>query len=192
MYNMKRWILTIAIAAPTLMCAQDINLVQFESLKSKATDTVEVNLTEAMLGMAGGFLSDSDPKQADVKKILGGIKGIFVRSLKFDKEGQYSTSDMDAIRTQLKGAGWQSMVDVHSTKSGGDNAGVYMRSDGKKMTGLVVLAFEPKELTVVNISGTIDPSQIQALSGTLGIPNFNVGFDKGKGGDKKDDKKKEE
>jgi len=183
---MTRWILTIAVAAPALLWSQDINLLQFDALKSKASDTVEVNLTEAMLHMALGFLSDGDAKQAEVKKLVGGLKGVFVRSLKFDKEGQYSTADVEAIRTQLKGAGWQSMVDVHSTKAGGDNAGVYMRSDGKKMTGLVVLAFEPKELTIVNISGVIDPSQIQALSGTLGIPNFNVGFDqKGKGGDKK-------
>ena len=180
---MQRSILIIAMAAGTLIWAQDINLLQFDSLKSKASETTEVNLTEAMLGMAGGFLSDSDPKQADVKKLLGGIKGIFVRSFKFEKEGQYSSVDIDGLRNQLKGAGWQSMVDVHSTKEGGDNAGVYMRTDGKKMTGLVVLAFEPKELTVVNISGTIDPSQIQAVSGTLGIPNFSVGFDqKGKKG----------
>ena len=186
MNDLKRWILTIAIATPTLILGQDINLLQFDSLKSKATETTEVNLTEGMLGLAAGFLNDSDPKQADVKKLLGGIKGIFVRSFKFDKEGQYSAADVEALRTQLKGAGWQSMVDVHSSKPGGDNGGVYMRTDGKKMTGFVVLAFEPQELTVVNISGTIDPAQIQALSGTLGIPNFSVGFDqKGKDGGKK-------
>jgi hypothetical protein len=179
---MKSWIMTIALAAaPLVAVAQDINLLQFDSLKSKATDTVELNLSEPMLRMAMGFLSDSDAKQADVKKLVGGIKGIYVRSFKFDKEGQYSTADMDSLRNQLKGAGWQSMVDVHSSKTGGDNAGIYMRTDGKQMTGLVVLAIEPKELTIVNISGTIDPAQIQALSGTLGIPNFNVGFDqKGK------------
>jgi hypothetical protein len=187
MNDMKRWILTAAMAAPALAFGQDINLLQFDALKSKASDTVEVNLSEPMLRMAVGFLSDNDAKQADVKKLVGSLKGVFVRSFKFDKEGQYSAADVEALRNQLKGAGWQSMVDVHSTKAGGDNAGVYMRTDGKQMTGLVVLAFEPKELTVVNISGSIDPAQIQALSGTLGIPNFSVGFDqKGKG-----DKKKE-
>src|ERR1700730_1375533 len=155
---MKPWILTIAMTAvgPLVALAQDINLPQFDSLKSRAIDTVEVNLSEPMLRMAMGFLSDSDAKQADVKKLVGGIKGIYVRSFKFDKEGQYSAVDIEALRKQLKGVGWQSMVDVHSTKAGGDNAGVYMRTDGKQMTGLVVLAFEPKEFTVVNITGSID------------------------------------
>jgi len=178
----KLWILTIAMAA--LAAAQDINLLQFDNLKRKASDTVEVNLSEPMLRMAMGFLSDSDAKQADVKKLVGGLKGIFVRSFTFDKEGQYSTADVESLRAQLKSAGWQSLVDVHSSKTGGDNAGIYMRTDGQRMTGLVILAMEPKELTVVNIAGSIDPAQIQALSGTLGIPNFNVGFDN-KGTDKK-------
>jgi hypothetical protein len=129
-------------------------------------------------------MSDNDPKQADIKKLIGGLKGIYVRSFKFDKEGQYSATDVEALRAQLKAAGWQSIVDVHSRKAGGDNAGIYMRTDGKQMTGLVVLAFEPKELTVVNIAGSIDPAQIQALSGTLGVPTFHVGFD-GKGPEKK-------
>lgn len=148
---------------------------------------MEVNLNESMLRMAqmaAGFMNDNDPKQADMKKLIGGLKGVYVRSFKFDKEGQYSMAEIEALRARLKGSGWQSMVDVHSSKTGGDNAGVYMRTDGKRMTGLVVLAFEPKELTVVNISGSIDPAQIQALSGTLGIPSFHVGFD-GKGPEKK-------
>ena len=182
---MKLWILTFALSAAA--GAQDINLVQFDVLKSRASDTVEVNLNEPMLGMArvaAGFMNDNDPKQADMKKLIGGLKGVYVRSFKFDKEGQYSTTEIEALRAQLKGAGWQSMVDVHSSKISGDNSGIYVRSDGKQMTGLVVLASEPKQLTVVNISGAIDPAQLQALSGTLGIPNLNFGFD-GKGPVKK-------
>lgn len=177
---MKRWILLFVLAAEA--AAQDINLLQFDNLKSRASDTVEVNLSESILRMAAGFMSDKD--EADVKKLIGGLKGVYVRSFKFDKEGQYSMAEIEALRTQLKGAGWQSMVDVHSSKTGGDNSGIYVRSDGKQMTGLVVLASEPKQLTVVNITGSIDAGQIQGLSGTLGIPNFHAGFN-GKGPGKK-------
>lgn len=180
---MKRLVLTIVMSAAAAR-AQDINLLQFDALRSKASDTVEVNLSESMLRMAAGFMSENDPKQADMKKLISGLKGVYVRSFKFDREGQYSTTEIDALRAQLRGAGWQSMVDVHSSKPGSDNAGVFTRTDGRQMTGLVVLAFEPKQLTVVNISGSIDLAQIQALSGTLGIPSFNAGFGV-KGPDKK-------
>jgi hypothetical protein len=35
-----------------------------------------------------------------------------------------------------------------------------------------VLSAEPKELTVVNIDGPIDPEQLSELSGHMGIPRF--------------------
>ncbi len=176
---MKRCVLILmmTMAAVAIAWGQDINLSQFEALKSRASDTVEVNLSEPMLRLAAGFMNGQDANQTSIKKILEGLKGIYVRNLKFDKEGQYSTADAEAIRAQLKSAGWQSVVDVHSSKPGGDNAGVYLRNGGK--SGVVVLSFQPKEFTVVNLSGSIDLAQIQALSGQLGIPSFNAGFNGG-------------
>jgi len=35
-----------------------------------------------------------------------------------------------------------------------------------------VLSAEPKELTIVNIDGPIDPEQLSELGGHLGIPPF--------------------
>jgi hypothetical protein len=176
----EMWKMTIAAGLVLgIMQAQDIDLSQFDSLRQKASKTVDVNLTEPMLKMAAGFIgADNDPEAAQVKNLVSGLKGVFVRSFKFDSPGQYSTADVEAIRKKLIGPGWQSLVDVHSSKPGDDNAGVYMRTDGKQMTGMVVLAMQPLELTIVNITGVIDPAQIQALSGNFGIPNFNVGFDK--------------
>ena len=183
---MKRWIVIFAISA--VAGAQDVNLQMFDALRGKATDTVEVNLSESMLHMAAGFMNGNDPKQADTKKLVEGLKGVYVRSYKFDKEGLYAPSDVEAIRDQLKAAGWQSMVDVHASRAGGNNSGVYVRSDGKQMTGMVVLASEPKQLTLVNISGTIDLAQLQSLSGTLGIPPIQMGFE-GKGPKRKEKEK---
>ena len=184
---MNRWILTLALTAAAALPAQDIDLLKFDNLRSKATDVQEVNLTEPMLKMAAGFLGGGDPKQDSNRKLIDGLKGVFIRSFKFDREGQYSGADVDGLRKQLTGSGWQTVVDVRSTRGQGDNAGIYMRTDGARMTGLVILSMQPKELTVVNISGSLDPSQLQALSGTLGIPNFNIGFDQNK-----DKKSKEE
>ena len=63
------------------------------------------------------------------------------------------------------------------------------------MMGLVVLAFEPEELTVVNIVGVIDPAQVRELGGKLGIPSIWDG-DRGRNGSRrkagKDDKEDEQ
>ncbi len=58
---------------------------------------------------------------------MKGLKGIYVRSFEFSKAAQYSAADVEAIRSQLRGANWKSIVEVHS-KNDGDNADVYVTS----------------------------------------------------------------
>ena len=55
--------------------------------------------------MAAKFLGN-DPEEAEVKKLIGDIKGVYVRGLKFEKEGEYSLADVEAIRSQLQGPSW--------------------------------------------------------------------------------------
>ena len=53
--------------------------------------------------------------------------------------------------------------------------GVYVyTSDGQKILGLIVVAAEPTELTVVNIDGAIDPARVRELSGKFGIPKIDI------------------
>jgi Domain of unknown function (DUF4252) len=61
---------------------------------------------------------------------------------------------------------------VRSEKSG-DNAEVYIKTDNKKIGGLVILSTEPKELTIVSIEGSIDPDQLNELGGHFGIPKLD-------------------
>jgi hypothetical protein len=182
---MKRTLFGLVLVASVGLAQEFHEMVNFDALKSKAEETVEVNLDGNLLRMAMNFLSDKDADEAQVKKLIGGIKGIYVRSLKFEHAGMYSTADVEKIRGLLKGPDWMKVVNVESTKKHGDNVGIFVRSDGKQMSGLVVLAFEPEQLTVVNIVGVIDPAQVRALDGKFGIPKI---FDtKGKKGDKDDE-----
>lgn len=165
-----------AILILTLGCcaaAQEFqNLIPWEQLQPKAIETVEVNLDGNLLAIAKKFLSASDPEEAEAKKVLDGVRGIYVRVLKFRKEGEYSMADVEKLRTSVKAPGWQRVVDVRSSEGRGDNAGVYMKSDGNQIQGLVVLAAEPRELTVVNVVGNINPEQIRKL-GKFGIPGLS-------------------
>ena len=188
---MKRILLSLLLAAGVIVAQEFHEMINFDALKSKAEETVEVNLDGNLLKMAMGFLNDKKPDEAEARKLIGGIKGIYVRSLKFEKPGMYSTSDMEKIRAMLKAPEWSKVVNVESTKKHGDNVGVYVRTDGNQMMGLVVLAFEPSELTVVNIVGVIDPAQVRSLGGKLGIPQVWDG-DRKKSGGRKSGKEEEE
>ncbi len=170
---MKYAALTLCLLGPLL--AQDVKLpASLDRLAEKASEAVDVTLDGKMLEFAGKFLSGKDPDEAKVKKMLTGLKGIYVRAFEFDKEGEYSPADVEAIRSQLRGPGWSRMVGVVSKKDR-ENADVYMKLDNNgQLGGLLILAAEPKELTVVNIVGTISLDDLSELGGHFGVPEIEV------------------
>jgi hypothetical protein len=157
------------------LLAQDVKLpAGIDKLAGKASEVVDVSLDGAMLRLAGRFLSNHDPDEAKVKNIVNGLKGIYVKSFEFEKEGEYAPSDLEEIRRQLRAPGWSRMVGVIS-KKGGENTEIYMKLDDDHVGGLVILAAEPKELTVVNIVGNISLDDLSSLGGHFGIPDVETG-----------------
>jgi hypothetical protein len=144
-----------------------------EKLADKADEVVDVTLDQNMLNMASRFLSDKNQDEASAKKVIAGLKGIYVRSYTFSQEGVYSQADVEALRSQLRGPEWSCIVKVRSMKNH-DNADVCLITKDGKIAGLAVIATEPKELTIVSINGTIDPDQIHLLEGQFGIPKMDL------------------
>lgn len=181
---MKRHLIKLAIIAVTLSpvwaVAQDFKLPpDLEKLAEHATESVDVTLDQSMLSLAGGFLSKDDPDEAQVKKLITKLKGIYVRSFEFDKTGQYSMADVQSMRAQLKGPNWSRIVGVKNVK--GENTEIYILKNGDQIGGIVVLDAEPKELTIVHIDGSISPDDLSRLSGHMGIPELGKGKKKSKG-----------
>ncbi len=180
---MKRvWLGLIAagvLCAP-VWASEDIKLpVNLDKLAERASESVDVTLDESMLQLASKFLSKEDPDEVQVKKLVGKLKGVYVRSFEFEKEGQYSMADVEAIRVQLKSPQWTRIVGVKSVK--GDNSEIYIHRNGDQIAGLVVIATEPKELTIVHIDGQINPEELSELGGHMGIPEIGKSKTKAKG-----------
>jgi hypothetical protein len=166
------WVVAASLAVP-VFAYEDVKMpVNLERLAAHATESVDVTLDASMLQFASKFLSKEDPNEAQVKKLVSKLKGVYVRSFEFDKEGQYSTADLDSIRTQLKSPGWSRIVGVKSTE--GENTDVYLLKHGDEIGGLVVIAAEPKELTLVHIDGPINPEELSELGGHMGIPKIST------------------
>jgi hypothetical protein len=144
-----------------------------EKLTAKATEVVNVNLDENMLKFAGNFLNKEDSDQTQIQKMLTSIHAICVRSLKFDAAAQYPEDEVQALRSQFRAPIWTSMVGVQN-KRGGENVDVLLKMEKGAVTGLVVIAAEPTELTFVHIDGSIDPAQITKLGGQFGIPKVEL------------------
>jgi Domain of unknown function (DUF4252) len=164
--------LTCLALAP--LGAQEIKLPpSLERLSAKASEVVDVTLDSNLLQLASRFLSDKDADDAKVKKLIVGLKGIYVRSFEFEKAGEYQDSDVEPVRAQLRNPTWSRIVGVRSQKAG-QNAEVYIKTENGKIGGLVVLSTEPKELTIVSIEGSIDPDQLSELGGHFGIPKVDT------------------
>lgn len=180
-------------AGPSTANAQSarIKIDSLEKLSDKASETVDVTLDQKLIQIAAKFLSSSrSSDEAKIKEIVEKIQGVYVKSYEFDKEGQYSKDDLDSILSQVKTPFWSRIVGVTSKKSG-ENVEVYINTDGNDIGGLAVVAWEPKELTVVNIVGPIDVQKLSELEGNFGIPKLHLHLDDANGKDKDKDKNRD-
>ena len=167
-------ILFFAASIPALAQSARIQFTGIEHLAPKASETVDVNVDEKLIQITAKWLSD--PDDADIKKLLANLKGIYVRNYEFEAEGLYTPADIEIIRAQVRGPSWSRLVNVNSKKEG--ILEVYVLLEGEKIGGLVVLSAEPKELTVVNIVGPVDLEKLASLEGQFGIPDLDLGTSK--------------
>jgi Domain of unknown function (DUF4252) len=154
-------------AQPQLM------LPEFKGLEARATQSVNISLDASLIGLATQFLDADKPDDAAVRKAIGGIKGIYVRSFTFDSNFAYPKDEVDRVLSQLSAPGWQRLVQVHSVKDRSD-VDIYVCVDQSKPSGLAIIASEPRQFTIVNIVGTIDLKKLHALEGSFGIPHVQL------------------
>jgi hypothetical protein len=154
--------------------AQDprIRMAHLDYLATKASETVDVNIDERLIQLAAKVFNDKDEDEAQIKKLVAGLKGIYVKSFEFENENEYSSADVDSIRSQLREPSWSRLVNVTSKREG--TVEVYVALNGPDVVGLAVLSAEPKELTVVNIVGPVDLEKLAKLEGTMGIPDLGI------------------
>jgi hypothetical protein len=148
-----------------------LQIDQLDLLANKASETVDVKLDERLMQTTARFFSGRD--DANIKDVLKGIKGIYVKSFTFEKEGEYSQVDVESVMTQLRGGSWSRVLTVKSKKDS-ENIEVYLNMVADQITGLAVLSIEPKEFTVVNIVGPIDLEKLTKLEGQFGVPDLGI------------------
>ncbi len=148
-----------------------LELGQLDKLSSKASEVDDVNLEGPMLKLAAEQVRKKASTVKSEKKemaanLLSRLKGIYVKNFEFNKPGEYTKADLDSVMNQLQGGRWKSMVHVEE-KNSGETTGIYVMEEGGEIVGMAIIAAEPKELTVVNLVGPIDFSQLGGL-GSLG------------------------
>lgn len=169
--RIRWWYLALAVVFATLPGFSQpgkLQLDNLDKLSAKASVVNDVSLDGALLDLATKVVqSSNDPDAAEVKEVVKGLKGIYIKNFEFDKAHEYSSEDVEAIRVQL--SHWTRIVQSHDKRQN-ELDEIYLLKDGDKVAGIAILVAEPKELTVVNIVGNVDFNKLGALAGKFGIP----------------------
>ena len=145
---------------------------QLDHLGAKASETVDVNIDERLMQITGKFLSGKEPDEVKIKELINGLKGIYVKRFEFERDGDYSQADLESIRSQLRNPAWSKILNVTSKKEG--SIEVYLMTNASQVGGLVVVATDLKELTIVNIVGPVDLEKLSQLEGQFGVPDLGI------------------
>lgn len=153
----------------TAAYAQMLDLSSLDKLIPKASEHSVINLDGEKLKSSFGMLATDNPSM----QALAGMTGIQVVEMKFDKENSYTIADLEQITRQLNGKGWNKIIDV---KEKGEYTQMFMRpKEGTSAGGMVIIASQPKELTVVHISGSTDLNSMGILKDKLPKMDSNFG-----------------
>jgi len=161
---------TLCVAVPALGQSAKLDLSKID-YSSIAEETVEVTLDGPLLRMAAKFMRNDDPEDRETADMIENLEGIYVKSFTFDGPGRWNASDVAMIKSQI-GPQWQRIVNVKSRD--GEDVEIYFLPKGEDLAGIVIVATEDDELTVVNIVGPVDLDRLSRLENQFGIPEMDL------------------
>ncbi len=179
--KMRTWLMIGALAVSGLALAHEnpspaqsgqLTLPDFRELETKASESTVVTVGPWLLHFASHFADRHDPDGAATRRVLANITSITVHSYEFDSDFVYSQSDVDAVRAQLRAPNWNRLAQVRGKDR--NKVDVYVSMDNDKTTGLALISAEPRELTIVNVVGSISPEDLQRLCAHLDVPGLRV------------------
>ena len=177
MRHVRIGLLTLFVALSAVVAnAQDarLRLDHLDALEARARDVVEVNIDGKLLDLAKRVtVKVNDEKAKKVAAAISGLKGIYVRVYRFEKENEYNPSDVELIRSQLNAPGWERLADVRS-KRNNQKVDIYTMITGDMMSGVAVVISDATSIAVVNMIGPIDLELLAELGGKLNIPDMDI------------------
>src|SRR6266446_9906958 len=130
-------LLVVGSASTAQAQGPKLQMDQLDFLANKASETVDVKLDERLMQTTAKFFSGKDPDDAEIREVLKGVKGIYVKSFTFEKDGEYSPAEVESVMSQLRSGTWSKVLTVTSKKAG-ENVAVYLNLAGDQISGLAV------------------------------------------------------
>jgi hypothetical protein len=149
-------------------CREDgeLSFPPFPEAAARTTGSVDLDLGPFALWAASSVMDDHDPQTGQVRQILQKLKSVKVRSYAISPDRPPPQAELASLRRQLSGPGWTPLVQTHE-RGGNEDVNIYIAQDEHAVHGLAVLATSPREVTIVNVIGTIERSDVARLTELL-------------------------
>jgi hypothetical protein len=144
--------------------AQQLNMQSLDKLAERAESKTEITMDEATLKSAVGFLSDDKADEVIVKETARNLKGIFLRTYEFGSKGGYKIEELKPLIDQLKAPNWSRFL---RTQEDDELTEIWMHVTNGMPDGLLLIAAEEDELSVINLVGSANLADLSVL-GKLG------------------------
>ncbi len=143
--------------------AQDgkLEINHLDRLTDRATEAVEISLNEAQMRYLARLMMTDRRSETGLIGLFGKLSGVYVRGFEFDKPGEFSAADLNALRAQLRGPGWQRLADVRERN--GEQNEIYVLPGKDAIVGWAAISTEPQKLCVINILGPLDLTELSAV-----------------------------
>jgi len=165
---MRKLMLAVLMMAATTVMAQQLDLKSLDKFADRAKGKTQIDLDEATLKSTGGLLKDKKADEGLAKKSTENLKGLFLRVFEFDKKGAYKLDELKPILDQLKAPNWTPFL---RNKEEDEQTEIWMHRTNNEIDGMLLIAAESNELTVINVLGLTRPEDFSNLK-NFGIPNI--------------------
>jgi len=149
----------------------------FASLAGNEDALIEINISGALLRLAGAAFKKDEP---ELYSFLTGIQSIHAVVVEAADDSR-AASAVDGLARNLNRDGWDRIALVRDEE---EVVHVYVHSGKDVLDGLTVLVHHPGEETIfANIAGAIDLAMLAELGDKIDIPGLNqLGGGKGRAG----------
>ena len=114
------WLLFAAWSVAPLWAQSGAQIkMELDHLDARADEVVSVNLEGKALEGGSKILALRKGVTEPVKKLLAGLKGIYMRRFWFGRKKAYTAEDIDPILQQMRGPGWVPVIEVEKPAQDG-------------------------------------------------------------------------
>jgi hypothetical protein len=144
-----------------------------QNLTSEHATRSSVTLDRDMLQSADGFLSQGDASGPPVQ-----LNSITFENFHYHEPAFYIPESVHALNAAYDAAGWKHLVDQHASPKDAASpkkplTDLWLHFSGADIDAVTVVVRGVKQMSVIEVSGTLRPLDLIHLSGHFGIPKVD-------------------